>query len=120
MISTDVGWRAPKTRTQVVGADFEGLIAPHHETNLLGFLVLKQTNISGSPFLPLIALGREPEQLGASGEKRRRGSKVRDGIVDGSAYNLNRTSSFSSLVFTSTCSVNLMTGSKWGSCSSSA
>ena len=67
MISTDVGWGVPTTRTEVVGADFEGLIAPHHETNLLGFLVLKQTNVSGTSLLPFIALGREPEQLGASG-----------------------------------------------------
>jgi hypothetical protein len=71
MISTDAEWRASNTRTEVVSADFEGLIAPHHETNLLGFLVLKQANVSGSPFLPLVALGREPEQLGASGEAGR-------------------------------------------------
>ena len=68
MISTDVGWDVPTTRTEMVGADFEGLIAPHHETNLLGFFVLEETNVSGSSFLPLVTVSREPEQLGAPGK----------------------------------------------------
>lgn len=68
MVSTNVQWRTLNTHTEVISADFVGLIAPHHETNLLRFLVLKQTNVSGSPFFPLVTVSREPEQLGASGE----------------------------------------------------
>lgn len=61
-------WRASSARTEVISADFEGLIAPHHETNLLGFFVLEETNVSGSSFLPLVTVSREPEQLGAPGK----------------------------------------------------
>jgi len=47
----------------VVRTDFESLITPHHKTNLLGFLVLEQTNIACSSFLPLRRCGLETEEL---------------------------------------------------------
>ena len=49
--------------TGVVRADFERLIAPHHESDLLGLLVLKQTDVASTTLLPLRGLGREPEEL---------------------------------------------------------
>ena len=104
----------------MIGADFVGLFAPHHDTNLLRLFMLKQADVSGSSLLPFVGLRGEPEQLGATGEATREKSKANSGIEDGFAYSLNASSSSSSLVFTSTCCVNLMTGSKCGSCSSSA
>lgn len=71
VISTGAEGRATKAPTQVISTDFEGLVAPHHETDLLGFFVLKQTSVSGSSFLPLICLRDEPEQFGATGEEVR-------------------------------------------------
>ena len=40
--------------THVVRADLVGLIAPHHETDLLGLLVLQQPNVASSTLFPLI------------------------------------------------------------------
>ena len=56
--------RRPKTRTEVVRANLEGLVASHHETNLLGFLVLEETNVSSSSFLPLGRATIETEEFG--------------------------------------------------------
>jgi hypothetical protein len=64
-----------KRLTVVVGADLERLVAPHDETDLLGLLVLQETNITGTTLLPLGRLGDEAEQLGApvvsEGEQRK-------------------------------------------------
>ena len=52
-----------KMLTGMVRADFEGLIAPHHEPDLLGLLVLQQTDVARPAFLPLRGFCREPEEL---------------------------------------------------------
>ena len=47
----------------MVGADFEGLITSHDQTNLLCHSVLKQTNIARAPFFPFVANGVKSEKL---------------------------------------------------------
>ena len=39
--------------TGMVCTDFQCLIASHHETDFLGLLVLKQTDVARTTFLPL-------------------------------------------------------------------
>lgn len=51
--------------TIVVGADLEGLVATHQETDLLGLLVLHQADITGTALLPLVGLLDEAEKLSA-------------------------------------------------------
>lgn len=48
----------------VVGTDFEGLVPPHDQTDLLGLLVGQKTDITSSSLLPLEIRFREPEKLG--------------------------------------------------------
>jgi hypothetical protein len=48
----------------VVGADLEGLVSAHDEAGLLVFLVLQETDITGTTLLPLLALTVELEKLG--------------------------------------------------------
>lgn len=47
----------------MVGADFEGLITSHDQTNLLCFSVLKQTSIARAPFFPFVSSGVKSEKL---------------------------------------------------------
>lgn len=47
----------------MVGADFEGLITSHDQTDLLCHSVLKQTSIARAPFLPFVANGVKSEKL---------------------------------------------------------
>ena len=61
---SNVKSRRPETRTEVVRANLEGLVASHHETNLLGLLVLEETNVASSSFLPLGRATVETEELG--------------------------------------------------------
>jgi len=49
----------------VVGADLQGLVTTHQETDLLGLLVLHETDITGTTLLPLVGLLDETEELGA-------------------------------------------------------
>lgn len=51
--------------TEVVRTDLQSLVASHNEPNLLGLLVLKQTDVSSATFLPLGRLAVETEELGA-------------------------------------------------------
>jgi hypothetical protein len=56
--------RAEEELTKMVGTYFERLIASHHKSNLLRFLMLKETNIAGPPLLPLVCFGRKSEKFG--------------------------------------------------------
>lgn len=47
----------------MVGADFEGLITSHDQTDLVRRSVLKQTDIARAPFFPLISSGIKSEKL---------------------------------------------------------
>ena len=40
--------------TEVIRADLEGLIASHHDADLLSLLVLEEPNVASSTLLPLI------------------------------------------------------------------
>ena len=51
----------------MVSADLEGLVASHHKANLLGFVVLQQTDVAGPTLLPLALSIIEPEELRAPG-----------------------------------------------------
>lgn len=68
----------PGTLTVVVGADLEGLVAAHDEADLLGLLVLEQSDVTGAALLPLGRVGNESEQLGAPGKTH--GQVVRFGF----------------------------------------
>jgi len=110
--------------TDMVGANLQSLIPPHDESNLLGFLVGEKPNISSSPLFPFIVNLGESEKFGPpiisalSLHPLRFSSAEEVQSRKGSTNILNRTSSSSSWVFASTCSVSLTTGSNWGSCSS--
>lgn len=54
-------------RTQMVRANFEGLVASHDQPDLLRLFVLKETNIAGPSFFPFAGDGVESEQFGAPG-----------------------------------------------------
>ena len=95
----------PTTLTDVVRADLQSLIPAHDETDLLRGLVLEETDLAGAAFLPLEVVLDEAEELCAPGV-----STV--GNVDEVETDiLNKTSSSSSWVFASTCSVRRITGS---------
>ncbi len=97
--------------TEVVGADFESLIASHHETDFLGLLVLQQTDVARTTLLPLRSLSREPEELRPPvGRIRALARKII--TIENATHILKRTCSSSSWVLVSTCSVSLITGSK--------
>lgn len=49
--------------TEVVCADFERLIASHHKTDFLGLLMLEQTDVARTTFLPFRGVGRKPEEF---------------------------------------------------------
>jgi hypothetical protein len=109
----------------MVGAHLERLFAPHNKTNLMRFLVLQQSRLARPAFLPFVPIRVKSEEF-CTPERER---KVIKGIVPSKSiqlesagmgtYNLKTMVSSSSLVFVTTSSVSLMTGSKWGSCSSS-
>lgn len=99
--------------TGMVRADLECLIASHHKPHFLRLLVLEQPDITSAAFLPLRRVCGKPEEFGAPGRVAHRLIKRHSWIKHNlMAYILNRTSSSSSFVFVSTCSVSLMTGSK--------
>ena len=50
--------------TEMVGADFQGLVPPHDESRLAIFLMFQQSNVTSSSFFPLAALAVELEKLG--------------------------------------------------------
>lgn len=52
-------------RTEVVGADLQGLVPAHDKANLLGLLVGKQTDVTGTAFLPFRRGRLEAEELRA-------------------------------------------------------
>lgn len=62
---TAVTGRMCDVLTGVVGADLVGLIASHHEADLLSRLVLEETDVARASFLPLRGIAREPEELRA-------------------------------------------------------
>lgn len=51
--------------TQVVGAHLQRLVTTHDQTDLGRLLVLQQTDVTGSAFLPFQFVLGEAEQLGA-------------------------------------------------------
>ena len=84
----------------------------------------KEPNISSSPLFPFIVDLGESEKFGPPNISALSLHPLRFSSAEevqsrkGSTDILNRTSSSSSWVFASTCSVSLTTGSNWGSCSS--
>ena len=52
-------------RTEVVRADFQRLITPHHQPDFLSLLVLQQPHLASASFFPLLRGVLEPEELGA-------------------------------------------------------
>jgi hypothetical protein len=57
-------------RTNVVRADFQSLVASHHEPDFLAFLMRQETDIASSTFLPLGGVPIESEQFGTPGTAR--------------------------------------------------
>ncbi len=49
----------------MVSADLQGLVSAHHQTALAVLLVLQQSNVTSTTFLPLLAITVESEELGA-------------------------------------------------------
>ena len=49
----------------MVGADLEGFIATHDETDLVGLLVFEETDVTGTALLPFLGVFVESEELGA-------------------------------------------------------
>jgi len=85
----------------MVGADLQGLIPPHHKSDLLALLMGKKPNIASTPLFPLIVNFGESEQLGpptpsASLLNDAPGNRAQSPLVDSVTYILNRTSSSSS------------------------
>lgn len=51
--------------TDVVRADFQSLVASHHQPDLLGVLVCEETNVTSSPLFPFSGISVESEELSA-------------------------------------------------------
>lgn len=78
--------------------------------------MLEELHFTSTPFFPLGGIGNETEQFCTP---KSRGQGDYDSDEERRADILKRASSSSSCVLTSTCSVSLITGSNWGSFSSS-
>jgi hypothetical protein len=48
----------------MIGANLQGLVSSHHQSSLSTLLVLQESDVSSSTFLPLATLTIESEQLG--------------------------------------------------------
>lgn len=70
----------------MVGADLVSFVATHQQTNFLGFLVLKELDITDTTFLPFLQALVITEKLGApvkegrEKEEEKLGKKQRRGV----------------------------------------
>jgi hypothetical protein len=63
----------------MVGADLMSFVTTHQQTNFLGFLVLKELDITDTTFLPFLQALVITEKLGAPvrDEREKEGAEVR-------------------------------------------
>lgn len=107
--------------TDVIRADLEGLIASHDKTDLLCFFMAKEANVTSPALLPFSGFRVESEEFSAPVSFNENRNEIVESmrliwkdisLIMRSTHILKSTSSSSSIVFVSTCSVSLMTGSK--------